>query len=85
MGHGAIPEALTGHPHPGEFDATFTDPEGLRWRMPGFAVLDLDGPTINVRYLDKRGRPWRPDDTLPTPQLPRATLAAEDSGRSRTS
>ena len=65
MGHGAILETPAEHPHPGEFEATFTDPEDLTWRMPGFAVLDLDGPTIRVRYVDKDGHPWRPDDVLP--------------------
>ena len=70
MGHGAILEAPAEHPHPGEFDATFTDPDGLSWRMPGFAVLDLDGPTIRVRYIDKAGCPWRPDDVLPAPHRP---------------
>jgi hypothetical protein len=70
MGHGAILESPAEHPHPGEFDATFTDPEGLVWRMPGFAVLDLDGPTMRVRYLDKDGRAWRPDDVVPALQLP---------------
>jgi hypothetical protein len=65
MGHGAILETPAEHPHPGEFGATFTDPEGLTWRMPGFAVLDLDGPTMRVRYVDKDGNPWRPDDVLP--------------------
>ena len=65
MGHGAILEAPAQHPHPGEFDARFTDPEGLTWRMPGFAVLDLDGPTMRVRYLDKNGQTWRSDDTVP--------------------
>ena len=85
MGHGAILEAPNEHPHPDEFDATFTDPEGLRWRMPGFAVLDLDGPTMSVRYLDKTGRSWRPDDTLPAPQPRKASRSTEDSDRSRTS
>ena len=67
MGHGAILEAPAQKPHPGEFDGRFTDPEGLTWRMPGFTVLDLDGPTMRVRYLDKAGRPWRADDVLPAP------------------
>jgi len=65
MGHGAILEAPAQRPHPGEFDAQFTDPEGVRWRMPGFAVLDLDGPTMRVCYLDKTGQRWRPRDALP--------------------
>jgi hypothetical protein len=68
MGHGAILEAPAEHPHPGEFTATFTDPDGEAWRMPGFAVLDVDGPTMRVRYLDKDGRTWRPDDVVPEPQ-----------------
>ena len=67
MGHGAILETPPEHPHPGEFDATFTDPEGLNWRMPGFAVLDLDGPAMRVRYVDKDGHAWRPDDVVPAP------------------
>lgn len=35
-----------------EFDATFTDSDGDAWRMPGFAVVDLAGPTATVRYID---------------------------------
>jgi len=65
MGHGAILEAPAEHRIDGEFPATFTDPEGLVWRTPGFAVLDLDGPRMRVRYLDRTGRPWRLDDVLP--------------------
>ena len=68
MGHGAILEAPAAvPPHPGEFDHTFTDHEGLTWRVPGFAVLDLDGPTMTVRYLDRDGAQWRPEDTVPGP------------------
>jgi hypothetical protein len=67
MGHGAILEAPAQKPHSGELNGRFTDPEGLTWRMPGFTVLDLDGPTMRVRYLDKTGRPWRADDVLPAP------------------
>lgn len=74
MGHGAILETPAEHPHPGEFTATFTDPEGLTWRMPGFAVLDVDGPTMRVRYLDKDGRTWRPDDVLPVSHRPLAPV-----------
>jgi hypothetical protein len=85
MGHGAILETPPEHPHPGEFDATFTDPEGLTWRMPGFAVLDLDGPTMRVRYLDKDGRPWRPDDVLPEPHHPAQPSGHPLGGTSRPS
>jgi hypothetical protein len=65
MGHGAILEAPAEHPMDGEFTGTFTDPDGYVWRTPGFAVLDLDGPRMHVRYVDRTGRPWRPDDVLP--------------------
>jgi hypothetical protein len=68
MGHGAVLEepakaAATGSGE-AEFRATFTDPDGDKWRMPGFAVVDLDGPTANVRYIDMNGDPWRAPDTL---------------------
>jgi hypothetical protein len=35
--------------------------------LTGIAVLDLDNPTVRVRYHDKTGHPWRADDTLPEP------------------
>lgn len=67
MGHGAILEAPAEHPRPGEFNATFTDSEGVEWRVPGFAVVDLDGPTMRVRYLDRTGNTCCPDHLVPEP------------------
>ena len=65
MGHGAILEAPATHPIDGEFLGEFTDPGGTSWRMPGFTVLDLDGPRIRVHYVDKKGQRCAPDDVLP--------------------
>ncbi len=68
LGHGAVLEtpmaADEAGPGEAEYPATFTDADGDRWRMPGFAVVDLDGPTATVRYLDKDGRQWREPDVL---------------------
>lgn len=63
MGHGAVleePARATARPASGEaeFRATFHDADGDEWRMPGFAVVDLDGPSATVRYLDMNGQPW---------------------------
>lgn len=68
MGHGAVLEepvktAPTGEGE-AEFLATFTDSDGDRWRMPGFAVVDLAGPSATVRYLNMFGEPWREPDKL---------------------
>ncbi len=63
MGHGAVleePAHPTARPAAGEveFRATFRDADGDEWRMPGFAVVDLDGPSATVRYLDMNGDQW---------------------------
>lgn len=63
MGHGAVlaePARASTHPASGaaEFRATFRDADGDEWRMPGFAVVDLDGPSATVCYLDMNGEPW---------------------------
>jgi hypothetical protein len=68
MGHGAVLEepakaAATGAGE-AEFSATFIDSDGDEWRMPGFAVVDLAGPTATVRYIDMNGDPWRAPDVL---------------------
>ena len=65
MGHGAILETPATHPIDGEFRGVFTDPTGLVWRTPGFTVLDLEGPRMRVRYIDRSGHSWRPDDIVP--------------------
>jgi hypothetical protein len=68
MGHGAVLEEPAKAPAAGagedEFRATFTDDDGDEWRMPGFAVVDLDGPTATVRYIDMNGDPWQAPDIL---------------------
>ncbi len=68
MGHGAVLEepAASGIAGPGEaeFRATFRDEDGDEWRMPGFTVVDLDGPAATVRYLDMNGGLWRAPDNL---------------------
>jgi hypothetical protein len=67
MGHGAVLE----EPGPdvagdgeAEFRATFRDTDGDVWRMPGFAVVDLDGPSARVTYVDMDGHVWREPDTV---------------------
>jgi hypothetical protein len=37
---------------------------GKLWRMPGFTVIDLDGRSATVRYLDMNGQQWRAPDTV---------------------
>jgi hypothetical protein len=63
MGHGAVledPALPNTRPAEGdaEFRATFRDTDGDEWRMPGFAVIDLDGASATVRYLDMNGELW---------------------------
>lgn len=67
MGHGAVLEEpaqtdTVPGPAEAEFRATFHDTDGDEWRMPGFAVVDLDGPSATVRYVDMDGDVWRTDD-----------------------
>jgi 3',5'-cyclic AMP phosphodiesterase CpdA len=67
MGHGAVLEApATAPPAAGaaEYPATFRDADGDEWRMPGFTVVDLDGPRATVRYLDMHGAEWRAPDAV---------------------
>ena len=67
MGHGAVlqaPAAVPSAPGATEFAATFRDGDGDEWRMPGFAVVDLDGLSATVRYLDMNGEQWRSPDVV---------------------
>jgi len=74
MGHGAVLHEPAGEdvagPGEAEFRTTFTDDRGEVWRMPGFTVVDLDGPRASVRYVDMTGQPWRAPDDLPPPPIP---------------
>jgi hypothetical protein len=42
----------------------FLDVGGKRWGRFGFAVLDLDGPRIGVRYRDDLGRVTRTEEVM---------------------
>jgi 3',5'-cyclic AMP phosphodiesterase CpdA len=61
IGHGGVPVYMThgaGDPFPkpsnDEYRGYFD--KGLeRWALFGFAVLDFDGPTIHVRYINENG------------------------------
>lgn len=71
MGHGAVLDPPPGPeiagPGEAEFRATFADDRDVVWRTAGFTVVDLDGPSATVRYLDMAGQAWRqPDVLVPT-------------------
>ncbi len=59
IGHGGVPVLLDPHepPHP---EVTWRAPEyqqivADRWQLFGFAVLDFDGPSIDLAYYDQNG------------------------------
>lgn len=59
IGHGGVPVLLERHekPHP---EVTWRAREHRQiyenlWQLFGFAVLDLDGPGIDIAYYDQRG------------------------------
>jgi hypothetical protein len=61
LGHGGVP-VLQPHspnepvPRPGIWEDRETlEDGGQRWARFGYAVLDLDGPTMTVRYIDDTG------------------------------
>jgi len=65
LGHGGVPVYMN-HPNNGLYNAPekFEDrrfiPKTLgleHWAYFGFAVLDFDGPQVNVRYFDEEGNP----------------------------
>jgi hypothetical protein len=64
IGHGGIPVELTSAtgapPAPGEWIETGAFAEnGCDWHRFGFAVLDVDGPSIVIRYRDDEGTETR--------------------------
>lgn len=62
IGHGGVPvymnhDADDPYPAPGAYEyRDFLGSWPERWAIFGFAVLDLDGDAIDVRYIDERGR-----------------------------
>jgi hypothetical protein len=60
LGNGGVPVLQTHAaedpvPPPGAWEARGYLDDGQHWARFGFAVLDLDGPRIDVRYLDETG------------------------------
>jgi hypothetical protein len=61
IGHGGVPVYMTHadnepYPAPAMFEDRRFIKNGLeRWAMLGFAILDFDGPTMNVSYVDEAG------------------------------
>jgi hypothetical protein len=61
-GHGGIPEYLVAsetdpYPPPMRYDYRLRRGAGLEpWNTFGFAVLELDGPAMRIRYVDEDGR-----------------------------
>ena len=61
IGHGGVPVYMTRrenepYPPPAMFeDRRFLQSGLARWALLGFAVLDLDGPIMNVSYVDEAG------------------------------
>jgi hypothetical protein len=61
IGHGGVPVLMVGvevADHPGvrwalkESESEDDNP----WGLHGFAILDFDGPSVNVRYVDQNGK-----------------------------
>lgn len=61
IGHGGVPVYMTHaigdpYPSPANYEYRRYIGSGLEhWALFGFAVLDFNGPTINVRYFDEDG------------------------------
>jgi hypothetical protein len=61
LGHGGVPEHLVMKetdpkpPLPWEYEYLNPFREGEPWETFGFAVLDIDGPKMSVRYIDENG------------------------------
>jgi hypothetical protein len=69
IGHGGIP-VLAGPaggaiPAPGKWEASGNFEEnGSSWHKFGFAVLEFDGPKLEIRYLDDEGNATRPPEQI---------------------
>jgi hypothetical protein len=62
IGHGGVPVYMSHYeqdpyPEPGQYEYRAYLDRGLElWALFGFAVLDFEGSSINVRYIDELGR-----------------------------
>ncbi len=69
IGHGGVPVYMwhgegDPYPPPGVYEYRKYIQKGLeRWALFGFAVLDFDGPSLNVTYIDEDGLPHE-EETL---------------------
>jgi Calcineurin-like phosphoesterase len=65
LGHGGVPVYRVKAPKPGSpvrwYESGFRTDRFQDWALFGFAVLDLDGPHVRVRYIDEYGRKRRED------------------------
>lgn len=70
IGHGGVPVYMTHaaadpYPRPATYEYRRCICRGLEhWARFGFAVLDFDGPTIKVRYVDEDGGDPHKEETL---------------------
>ena len=59
VGHGGVPRLLpdppTGEPEIAWACEVAEEVDGNRWGRFGFAVLDFDGPTLRIQYVDEAG------------------------------
>jgi len=61
IGHGGIPVYMShkeadAYPAPGDYEYRAFIKKGVeKWALFGFAVIDLDGTSANVRYIDENG------------------------------
>ncbi|MGH2855549.1 MAG: metallophosphoesterase family protein [Solirubrobacteraceae bacterium] len=61
IGHGGVPRLLPDPPlafppKPTWVLEEYVQQDGNRWGRFGFAVLDFDGPSLRVRYIDETGK-----------------------------
>jgi hypothetical protein len=72
IGHGGVPIPATSHqkipppgvwqiPEAGDADGIFEDHDAT-WNRFGFAVMDFDGPSLSMRYIDDQGHTKRTED-----------------------
>jgi hypothetical protein len=67
IGNGGVPVLVDSGeiPKPGLWEARdFSDERGDHWARFGFAILDLAGDEIRVRYRNDQGTRWREPETL---------------------